>query len=127
VIVEHKNCSEAKRQIGGKADPKSEGVCVVRVNRQQSEQFEAATRPYLRYAVPLSSYSMENPDRRPDGKACRVETTDQDVISLIWTSAEGTKIAPFYTGCDKDEFAKFYAALRRVSETLPIQRILAAH
>ena len=126
LLLEHKNCREAKRKIGDRPDPTAEGICVIRIDQVQSARFEAAMKPYLRYAVPLTSFSLDDLDRRPDGKACRNYTYDVDLITLIWTTTQGSNIAHFYTGCDRDEFAKFYGALRRVSDPLPIQGIVTS-
>lgn len=125
LVLEHKNCPGAKRDVGDHPDPNGEGICVIRLNQQQSDRFEMAMRPYRRYATPLSLFSLEDPDRRPDGKPCRDRVTDSDLISLIWTSTEGSQIATFYDGCDPKEYAAFYKSLHHVSDTLPIQGILA--
>jgi hypothetical protein len=127
VIVEDKNCGEAKEEIEGKPDPKGEGICVVRVNQQQSDRFEAAMRPYRRYAIPLSSFSVEDPIPRPDGKRCRYYSTDMDGISLIWTGTEGSQIAVFYDGCDSKEYATLYDTLHHLTDALPIQAVLPKH
>ena len=126
-VLEHKNCSQAKREIGGSPDPKSEGLCIIRLNQRVSDQFETAMRPYRKYAMPLASYSFGKPDRRPDGKPCRNEVTDQQMSTLIWTSTEESQIATFYAGCDPAEYASFYESLRHVTDSLPIQGILAEH
>jgi hypothetical protein len=124
VIVEDKSCEAGKREVDGKPDPKGEGICVIRVNQQQSDRFEAAMRPFRRYAIPLSSFSIEDPVRRPDGKPCREYTTDADGISLTWTGTEGSQIATFYDGCDSKEYAALYESLHHLADALPIQAVL---
>jgi hypothetical protein len=124
LLLEHKKCPEAKRKIGGD-DPDAEGICVIRIDKGQSERFEGAMAPFRRYAVPLNSYSLDAPDKRPDGKPCRSNITDQDLVSLIWTGTQGSQIATFYTGCDQQEFAGFYDAFRHVTDGLPIEAMIA--
>ena len=125
LVLEHENCPEAKKRIGSAPERDAQGICVIRINQQQSDRFEAAMDQFKNFSVPLSSYSLEDPYRRPDGQPCRNEVTDQQVISLIWTSTNGTRIATFYAGCDPKELAGFYESLRHVTDSLPIQGILA--
>ena len=123
-LLEHKNCPDAKRQIG-REDASAYGICVTRIDKQESDRFEAAMAPFRRYAVPLSSFSLSDPDKRPDGKPCRSNVTDQDLVSLIWTGTQGSQIATFYTGCDQEEFAGFYDSFQHITDGLPIKPILA--
>ena len=122
-LLEHKNCPGAKRKISG-GDVDATGVCVIRLDKQESDAFEAAMAPYHRYAVPVSAYSLDDPDKRPDGKACHRNVTDQDLVSLVWTGTQGSQIATFYTGCDQEEFVGFYGAFRHIADRLPIRAII---
>jgi hypothetical protein len=125
LVIEHANCPEAKQTGPSAGQPK--GLCVLRVTKEQSDRFEEALKPFKRSAVPLQSYSVEDPFVRPDGKPCKNEVTDSTIITFMWTSASGVKIANFYTGCDADEFGTFYKSALAVTDQLPIQQIIGKH
>ena len=122
VVVEHKNCPNAKR--GDVPSEVAEGICVLRISKEQSKRFEAAIEPFKRRAIPLESYSFDDPDLRPDGKPCRQNWTDAESITFFWTGTDGGKMASYYAGCDPDEFKTFYESARAVSDTLPVQQII---
>ena len=121
-LVEHASCPDAKEV--GPADRTSNGLCVVRLTKDQSDRFEAAMERFKANAVPLESFSVEDPFVRPDGKPCQNEVTDSMLISLLWTGTKGVKIATFYTGCDRDKFQSFYESALAVTDPLPIQHII---
>jgi len=121
-MVEHKNCPDAKEARSTKDD--ALGICVFRITKEQSDQFEKAMAPFKRYAVPLQSVSMEDPWVRPDGKPCKSNVLDTTLVTLTWTGTEGIKIASFYTGCDESEFAGFYKSVLAVTNELPIKQII---
>jgi hypothetical protein len=125
VVVEHDNCPEAKDPHS--FDHPAPGLCIVRITKEQSDRFEAAMARFKRNAVPLESYSVTDFSRRPDGKPCRDRTTDMANISLIWTRTDGTDIAAFDTGCDREEFDSFYKSVLAVTDPLPIQQIIGNH
>ena len=75
-------------------------------------------------AVPLESYSLEDPALRPDGKPCKGVATDSATVMLMWTSTEGVKIAWYDLGCDYKEFENFYKSLLLVTAPLPIHQII---
>ena len=124
-LVEHVKCPEAKDSRVPK--DVARGICVFRISKAQSRAVEAAMEPYKRFAVPLQSVSLEDPWTRPDGKACRHQTTDATLITLTWTGTEGVKLARFYTGCDFEEFESFYKSALAVTDPLPIQQVIGKH
>jgi hypothetical protein len=124
-VVEHAKCANAK-ETGPTAGP-PKGLCVLRPTKDQSDRFVAAMERFKRYAVPLQSYSVDNPFVRPDGKPCKNEVTDSTIITLMWTGTEGAKVASFYTGCDREEFNSFYKSALAVTDPLPIQQIIGGH
>ena len=83
VMVEHKNCPDAKEARSTKDD--ALGICVFGITKEQSDQFEKAMAPFKRYAVPLQSVSMEDPWVRPDGKPCKSNVLDTTLVTLTWT------------------------------------------
>ena len=121
-LVEAESCPNAKEAgpIGAKLD----GLCVVRITKEQSDRFQLAMTRFKRNVVPLETYSFEAPYVRPDGKSCKNEVTDSTIVSLVWTSTEGLKIATYYLGCDYEEFGNFYKSLLSVTAPLPIQHII---
>ncbi|MEO6359310.1 MAG: hypothetical protein ABIO43_01890 [Sphingomicrobium sp.] len=125
-VIEHANCPNAKETA---AIPQHllNGLCVARINREQSSRFEAAMDQFRGRAVPLQSFLLENQEVRPDGKPCRIRATDSTDVSLVWSGTEGVKIATFYLGCDTDEFGAFYKSLLAVTDPLPIQHIIGEH
>jgi len=124
VVLESRRCPDAKRKSDDD-DRNAEGICVLRVDKSQSDKFDAALAPFRRYALPLSSFSLDEAGiKRPDGARCRSNVTDQDLISLVWTGTQGAQIATFYTGCDQQEFAAFYDKLSHVTDSLPTRAIL---
>ena len=120
-IVENRSCPNAKEP--GLPQDRAEGICVVRITKEQSSRFEARMERYKRNAKPLESFSFEDPDLRPDGKPCENEVTDSKIVSLFWTGSEG-RIATFYFGCDHEEFKGFYNAVLAVTDPLPIQGLI---
>lgn len=125
LVLEDRNCTDAKQTIGGRSASSDLGLCTIRLDHAHSERFESAMRPYRRYAAPLSSYSPDQPVRRPDGKPCRVHLTDSTYVDLIWITTEGAEMAIFYRGCDPKEFGAFYKALDHVTDALPIHGFIA--
>lgn len=121
-VVEHSNCRTAKERALDAEEPK--GLCVVRISKEQSDRFEAAMERFKRNAVPLQSYSVEDPFVRPDGKPCRNRVTDSTIMTLMWSGTEGVRIANFYTGCDPEEFDNFYRSVLAITDTLPIDQII---
>jgi hypothetical protein len=126
VVVGHASCPDAK-DTRFPEDPMfpAEGLCVLRITKEQSDRFEAAMEPFKRHAVPMESYSFDSPQPRPDGKPCKNEVTDSTLVNLLWTGTEGVKIATFYFGCDREEFRDFYESVLAVTDPLPIQQIIA--
>ena len=124
-VVEHVNCPEAKRS-GVPADA-AEGLCAVRLTEDQSNRFAAAVERFKRYAIPLQSFSFDDPWTRPGGKPCKNQVTDSTLISMTWSGTDGAKMATFYTGCDREELAAFYKSALAVTDSLPIQQIIGKH
>jgi hypothetical protein len=124
-VVEHVACPEAKRPEVPTDD--ADGLCIVRITKDQSKRFEAAMDRFERYAKPLQNFSFEDPWTRPNGKPCKSQVTDATIISMEWTGTQGAKIATFYTGCDPEELAAFYNSALAVTDSLPIQQIIGKH
>ena len=121
-LVEAESCPTAKE--AGPIGAKLNGLCVVRITKEQSDRFQAAMMPFKRNAIPLESFSFEDPYVRPDGRLCKKKVTDSRTISLLWSSTEGVQIATYYLGCDYEEFENFYKSLLSVTAPLPIQHII---
>jgi len=102
---------------------RAEGICVVRITKEQSNRFEAAMERFKTNGVRLESVALEDPYLRPDGKPCKQEVTDAKIVTLLWTGSEG-KIATFYLGCDYEEYEGFYSSVLGVTDALPIKDII---
>ena len=123
-LVESERCPNAKE--AAPPEETSKGLCVVRITKDQSDRFAAAMERFKANAVPLETFSFEDPWIRPDGKPCQNEVTDSTMVSLLWTGTKGVKIATFYMGCDRDQFQSFYKSALAVTDPLPIQHIIGS-
>ena len=124
VVVEHESCPDAK--ASGPVEG-AKGLCVIRISKEQSDRFMEAMARFKNHAVPLQTFSLDDPYLRPDGKPCRNDTTDLRLISLQWTGTDGVKIATFYEGCDQEELKDYYKSVLAVTDALPIQQIIGKH
>lgn len=122
-VIEHKKCPDEKEA----ATPSSQGrgLCVIRITEDQSRRFETAMSRFKARARPLETISLDDKDLRPDGKPCRLNATDQRMISLFWTGTDGVRMASFYEGCDQDEFKDYYRSVLSVTDALPMKGIFS--
>ena len=123
VVIESQRCPLAKGKPPDGLDRK--GFCVVRISAKQWEDFVSAAEPYRRGAIPFDpSKILEAKIPMPDGKPCKNEATDHNVIGITWFDQNGASYAGYYEGCDSEEFASFYNQLRSVPLALPIRQMI---
>ncbi|WP_037499991.1 hypothetical protein [Sphingomonas jaspsi] len=123
-VLFDERCPDRPKPPNGQTDGQ---FCLVSITEEQSRQLEAAMAPFLKSAVPLSSYSVAQYANRPDGKPCKSRATDGTMIGFIWMRADRSQIATFDSNCDPDEFRDFYRQALAVIDLVPSASVSRAH
>jgi hypothetical protein len=81
-------------------------------------------RPYRSHAIPLDPKIFDREILRPDGKPCKSEATDHNMIGITWFDETGASYSGYYEGCDQQEFRRFFDQLKAAPMVLPIKELI---